>query len=96
VDCQTCGRSLGAKPPALCIDDVEDFATASLHHARCRPAEWNDQGPIPHTGGARLSYVTRMVMMPLVHGEQKDPRPMLLVNPSLEMVFLERDDGAGR
>jgi len=41
-DCQSCGRPLGSKPPALCIDEMGEFATASLHHPRWRPAGWND------------------------------------------------------
>ena len=36
VDCQTCGKPLGAEPPALWIDDGGEYIEASLHHARCR------------------------------------------------------------
>jgi hypothetical protein len=36
VDCQTCNRPLGADPPALLVDDMLAFATASLHHRRCQ------------------------------------------------------------
>ena len=28
-DCQTCGRPLGPRPPALCVDDLGSFAMAT-------------------------------------------------------------------
>lgn len=33
-DCQTCGRPLGPRPPALCVDDLGSFVMATLHHER--------------------------------------------------------------
>ena len=44
VDCQTCGQSLGSRPPSLCVDDLVGFVMATLHHGRCRASEWNHQG----------------------------------------------------
>lgn len=41
-DCQSCGEPLGQRPSALCIDDLQDFAWATLHHERCRALVWND------------------------------------------------------
>jgi hypothetical protein len=41
-DCQTCGHALGGEPPALCVDKLTGYATAGLHHRRCRPPGWND------------------------------------------------------
>ncbi|GGU08503.1 hypothetical protein [Actinomadura citrea] len=41
VDCQMCGRSLGRwGRPALEVREEDGFATASLHHQRCRPPAW--------------------------------------------------------
>lgn len=37
-DCQTRGHALGGEPPALCVDELREYATAGLHHRLCRPA----------------------------------------------------------
>lgn len=64
VDCQTCGRPLGAKAPALVINDLIVSASASLHHRRCRRPEWNDSGQITMSGAELVSYLTRVLMGP--------------------------------
>lgn len=49
-DCQTCGEPLESEPPALCVDDAGTYATASLHHPRCRSAAWaRDMTKAPET-----------------------------------------------
>jgi len=95
VDCQTCGRPLGSAPPALCVDDIGPFARASLHHQQCRAPEWNE-GVITGSGGAFVTYRTRLVMLPLSSGTGHDSLPTMLVNPSLESVFLHPVDGTWR
>jgi len=92
-DCQSCGRPLGSKPPALCIDEMGEFATASLHHPRCRPAGWNDGPVIISTGGNHVSWATVSFLLPVMVGRRPDPRPVMLLNPGLEMIFLELRDG---
>jgi hypothetical protein len=95
VDCQTCGRPLGPAPPALCVDDFGVFAGASLHHKQCRTPEWN-QGVITGPGGAFVSHRSRLVMLPLSGGTSQDNLPTMLVNPSLESVFIHPADGTWR
>jgi hypothetical protein len=95
-DCQTCGQPLGSQPPALCIDDARQYATASLHHQRCRLACWNDGSVIYATGGAHLSWTSLSFMVPSRTGRRADPRPAVLVNPGLEMIFLEPLRGTWR
>jgi hypothetical protein len=96
VDCQTCGRSLGTRPPSLCVDDLRMFAMATLHHERCRAPAWN-QGSITGQGGAYVSHRTRLVMLPLsdLTGTEGSLNsiPVMLVNPSMENVILTQDDG---
>lgn len=91
-DCQTCGHALDGQPPALCIDDTPVFTQAGLHHQRCRDPQWNDSGHLQVQRGALLSWSSRAVKLPL-RGKNTglDLRPMLLVNPGLEEVFIERD-----
>jgi hypothetical protein len=93
-DCQTCGQRLGIKPPALCIDDMGAFATAALHHPRCRTAGWNDGPVFVASDGNLVSWGTVSFLLPGVAGRRADPRPVLLLNPGLEMIFLERRRGA--
>ncbi len=91
VDCQTCGRPLGHRPPALVVDDLIVIAAASLHHTRCRRPQWNATAQITFSGEALLSHVARTLLVPLHDGsELVDVRPVLLVNPSLEQVQLRR------
>jgi len=96
VDCQTCGRFLGDEPPALVVDDSLAFAAASLHHLACREPVWNDSGVITQNPDENLSWVSVMLMFPVVtaSGGQQD-WPMLLVNPSLEQVPLVPDGHGG-
>ncbi len=65
VDCQTCGRPLGAQPPALAVDDVTAFAWASLHHQRCR-APGMEQWPGHHPDRSRG-------IPPVPAGDDADP-----------------------
>lgn len=95
-DCQTCSRKLGSEPPALCIDDVGTWAVASLHHRQCRPPAWNDGSVIPMTGGANTTWTSVSFMLPIQKGRKPDPRPVVLVNPGLEMVFLYPSDAGWR
>jgi len=94
ADCQTCGRPLGAQPPALAVDDVTVFAWASLHHRRCRAPGWNS-GPVITQTGAGVSYRSRLVLLPTQRSrraaEPDGVLPMMVVNPSLETVMLRRD-----
>jgi hypothetical protein len=91
-DCQTCGKTLTG-PPALCVDDYDAFAAASLHHPRCRAATWSGPERTGTSQADNLSWTSRTwANFPLFRGEARDPRPFLLVNPSLEMVFLTRTD----
>lgn len=93
VDCQTCGRFLGDEPPALCVDDSIIFAVASLHHPGCRAPVWNDSGMITAVSDVSpLSYITTSLLLPLGRDGQVEWWPMMVVNPGLESVVLERED----
>lgn len=99
--CQTCGHSLaGGKPggnkldggkPALCVDDTTALTYASLHHPQCRPPGWNDESAARTTRGEFVTWRAQAALLPLARGDQPEPRPMLLVNPSLELVFVAQD-----
>ncbi|WP_285497774.1 hypothetical protein [Actinomadura sp. NBRC 104425] len=96
VDCQTCGRFLGDAPPALAVDETPLMASASLHHLACRPPEWNDSGLIIDIHEEHLSWVSVMLMFPVVPpGGGQGYWPMLLVNPGLESVPIVKDDRRG-
>lgn len=91
VDCQTCNRPLGTEPPALLIDDMLMFASATLHHRRCQSSNWREGGH-RHSGGKFVTWRARTVMLGTENDGGPDPRAMLLVNPGMEMVILEPDD----
>lgn len=96
VDCQTCGRRLGAGPPALVVLDMGASAWASLHHPRCRPAGWNDGSVLTVTGGDTVTWSARTLMIPTTagrRGTRPDPQPALIVNPGLESILLENRGG---
>lgn len=92
VDCQTCGRPLGDEPPSLLVEDMIAFGTATLHHPRCQAPEWNDGVLHTRPQDGLVSWRARVAMLPVLHGQTPDPRPVLLVNPGLEMVMLQVDD----
>jgi hypothetical protein len=97
VDCQTCGGFLGDEPPSLCVDDSVIFAVASLHHQGCRTPLWNDSGVITAVSDvSALSYVTTSLLLPLGRNGREEWWPMMVVNPGLESVILEREDGEWR
>jgi len=87
-DCQTCGRVLGQDPPALCVDDLSEFAYASVHHPACRAPGWNDSSSIATTSRPLVSHRTRLVMLPMADGGKRELVPVMVINPALESVFL--------
>jgi hypothetical protein len=87
VDCQTCGRSLGRwGKPALEVRAEDGFATASLHHQRCRPPAWVE-GSLQTGRGKHLTWRAGCFLLP------PGNVPLFLVNPSYEYAFLREDDG---
>jgi len=91
VNCQTCGQPLGADPPVLCVDDIMIFGSASLHHLACQAPRWRSQGRLsPARGG--LSEATRLLLVPLDPEGEGSSEPLMLVNPSLEVVLLAPND----
>ncbi|WP_433466659.1 hypothetical protein [Spirillospora sp. CA-128828] len=85
VDCQTCGRSLGRWGKAALEVRAEDgFATASLHHQRCRPPAWVEGG-LRSAGRPNLTWRAGCFRLP--PGEV----PLFLVNPSYEYALLRED-----
>ena len=95
-DCQTCGLALGGEPPALCMDELTGYATAGLHHRRCRPPGWNDSSLIITASGDVLSWQACAILLPGTAGRQLDRCPALLVNPGLEQITLTPADGTWR
>ena len=96
VDCQSCGRFLGDDPPAVVVDDLNSVALASLHHQRCRLPEWNDSMLVVAGSGQYSTFVARMMLLPVTGDDgTKETYPLMLVNPALECVQLQRTQGGG-
>jgi len=87
-DCQTCGWALGSDKPSVIVSDLIAFASASLHHARCRSPQWITDMPTL-TKQDLLSWKTRTFLLQSPISGHTD-RPVLLVNPWLEQIGLER------
>ena len=93
VDCQSCGRPIGSGQAALAVYPMgPTHAMASVHHRRCRPSGWLDTGPIRLGAGQNLSYRTFTFQMPTREGDTPTWTPTLLLNPSVELAFLDRDE----
>lgn len=98
ANCQTCGRPLGHRPPALVVGDVVDDAVgsaiASLHHPLCRRPSWNADPEDGTTDETLVSHAVRTLLVPLqgAGGDPSAQRPALLVNPGLEQVQLRRGE----
>lgn len=86
-DCQTCGRPLGSAAPALHVLDVAEFVSATLHHPRCQRLQWSTGAMPAGVSEPNASWTARTILLPTPRG----PHPLLLVNPTLEVVYLERD-----
>ena len=79
-DCQTCGQPLKGQP-ALCVDDRDAFAVATLHHPGCRPAAWNESAFGSVSQSANVSWRSQAwASFPLVRGgeAERDLRPFLM------------------
>jgi hypothetical protein len=89
VDCQTCGHPLGTDTPVLVVNEIDKCALAELHHRGCRAAEWNDRTIITVPAGNTVTWRAESVLFPL-RSESGEPTDcvMLIVNPSLEAVWL--------
>ena len=97
IDCQICGTPLGLRVPALTVMGFDDNVRAILHHETCAEARWGD-GVIMLPAEPVLSYRTLDVLTSMVFlGGHVDGAavnlPFVVVNPSLEAVFLSRDEG---
>lgn len=95
VDCQSCAEPIGAELPSLHVDDLGFTAVASLHHARCKPSAWNsaDRNGLltMRTRSGATTWTARCVTVPVAdRGGTAQPCPMVLLNPSLEAVHLQR------
>lgn len=90
LDCQTCGRPLGAAAPALAVEDLGSSASAVLHHPGCRKPGWNDEGAVLSTSRPLLTYLTNAFLIPVTRdgGATRQLQPTVLVNPSMELVTL--------
>jgi hypothetical protein len=91
-DCQTCGWELGQTRPTVQVLDFIAFVSASLHHARCQPAEWSTRPVL--SSQPLLSYATQSFLLSTeTDMHRDDDRPLILVNPSLEQVTFSSHDG---
>lgn len=92
VDCQACGESFAGERPSLAVDDLGAVVTAALYHRACRSSVYNTSGALPAPAGPFLSYSTAAadVTVELDDGTVAE-LPLVIVNPSLEQVFLRRD-----
>ncbi|MFI5736142.1 hypothetical protein ACIA49_38870 [Kribbella sp. NPDC051587] len=91
-DCQTCNQPMPGRRPALSIDEISDFAMATLHHDNCRPSDWNTDRPIPIGTAAMVTNHTWCALVPVVTGDdgQEQIKPYVLINPTLELIYLTR------
>lgn len=97
VDCQTCGRPLGTGAPALVVDEMNEWAVAALHHRGCRAAEWNNGAAIRSSAGATVSWCAESALFPVPTTSGGRARcAMLIVNPSLEVLYLYPRPGGWR
>jgi hypothetical protein len=92
VDCQACGRPFEGQRPSLAVDDLGAVVTAALYHRTSRSSVFNTSGAMPGPAGPYLSYSTAAadVTVELDNGSVAE-LPLVIVNPSLEQVFLHRD-----
>jgi len=96
VDCQLCGKPLGIHVPALTVIDFDDSLQVIAHHETCSPPRWGR--PVVLAERYFLSYRLLDLQIPstFLGGSADGAKvdlPVLLVNPSLEAVFLARDEG---
>lgn len=95
VDCQTCGRGLGPKPPAVTVDDHGDFVQAMLHHEKCTAPRWRVRNAIvvDHSAVPMLTYRVHHVMAEVPLFPADGPfTPIVILNPGLEAINLRLDD----
>lgn len=96
VDCQSCGRPLGAGRTTLAVDQAGDCGQATVHHERCRPPQWNDSG-IVAVDVAKQTHRSQLVMMPVDDGTAREGQEqsiaVMIVNPALECVQLRQAGG---
>jgi len=93
VDCQSCGRPIASGQAALEAYPMgPTHAMAAVHHRTCRPSGWLDTGPIRLGAGQNLSYRTFTFQMPTREGDTPIWTPTLLLNPSVELAFLDQDE----
>lgn len=92
IDCQTCNQPMAGRRPALSVDDLTSFASASLHHHECRQSTWNDDHQLRTAQGATLSHRTWCALIPVTYGDNvgEEIKPFVLINPGLEMIYIQR------
>ena len=89
-DCQTCWTSMqGAERLSLRFDEFADGAQASLHHEACQAPGWFTAPP--NGGPERITTYVLDCVMPL--DATAFTPPALLVNPSLEAIYLRESAG---
>lgn len=99
VDCQTCGRSLGVRPPAVTVDDYGINAHAQLHHESCRKPRWTERTAVVDdlSKPATLTYRPHAVLPRYeVFPDMGLDVPILLLNPGLEAATLRRGEEGWR
>jgi hypothetical protein len=90
VDCQTCGWDLGRGQPTVHVMDMLAMASATLHHARCQPARWDEHTAPPSR--PLVTWAVRSFLLPGQKAGRRDDRPLALLNPSLEQARFVRDN----
>ncbi|MGW3202743.1 S1 family peptidase [Streptomyces sp. NPDC001135] len=92
-DCMDCGHPLGDGIPALHVDEMHPSTTAGLYHfGICRYPGWNDSALINFVSGSTITWATAALVAG--HGTPQAVT-VVVVNPSLEQVCLERDASGG-
>lgn len=91
VDCQRCGESLGGVQPSVGVTAYPGFISASLYHQHCRSPDWRDDPVAPVDPGAHLTFHWFDVAARTDEGGRY--LPMLILNPSMESLFMEKAGG---
>jgi hypothetical protein len=95
VDCQLCGTFLGSDVPAATVHELGSFLSVLLHHPACSAPQWIRPHIIMNSAHLLSYRLLDMQVRWTVLGGPADggevDLPAVVVNPSLEAVYLDRD-----
>lgn len=102
-DCQSCGDRLGTVSSVRIMHMSPDQFSASLHHPQCQNPVWEDRtadyrapehGPVVYAPHA--SYSLQTFHTTVWKAGKRSSLPVVIVNPAMEAVRVERTNGSWR